>query len=244
MTMPQKPEWVPELKECKANLRELCKDLDIDFDKQWRKAKGHFNNLSPSGRDTTALTFMLGYIVHAYELKHGAIRIKKPKEKSLAERVAAGVVVVKPKGFYIPEDDLKALCDCPACEEGTFRMSEYCALYRKKLVEKYPITPFTLSDGREVYRVGDLANIPKELLDNYVNTLVDRLRALRRPIDEFQRERMLWRIDELEDMRRALHLDILKAAGLDPFDIGLDAVAFKVVVEDYVEKRAQRFGGF
>ena len=259
--MPRKPSWVPELEEINADMTEMCKSLGIDYKKTWRRAQQLFSStnevgavrLSPMYRDMCALNYMVGYIGHAIEMRDGkpmSLKRKKPKEKTLAEKVTEGVVVAamprfaeKPR-FFLPEDELQKLCDCgKACTERP--LSEFCALYRKALVERFPVEPFTLSDGREVYRVGDLGNIPKDILDGFVNAIVDRLRTLRKiDLNEYQRERLLWRVNELEDIRRQLHLKIAREFGVEPFDISSDAIALKVIIEEYVEKRAQLFGGF
>lgn len=258
--MPRKPSWVPELEEINADMSAMCADLGIDYKKAWRRAQQLFSTtnsngapiLSPMYRDMCALNYMAGYIGHAIEVRDGkpmSLKRKKPDKKTLAEKVTEGIVVTIPRfsekpRFYLPEDELQKLCDCgKECTDHS--LSEFCALYRKALVERFPVEPFTLSDGREVYRVGDLGNVPKEILDGFVNAIVDRLRTIRKiDLNEYQRERLLWRVDELEDIRRQFHLKIAREFGVEPFDISSDAIALKVILEEYVEKRAQMFGGF
>ena len=90
----------------------------------------------------------------------------------------------------------------------------------------------------------DICYVPvsKKLVDEYVNHVVDRLRGLRRTLSAFEKERLLFRVHELEDLRRKLHSAVATDAGFDMWETSHEAVAFKYALEGYVEKRAKTFG--
>jgi hypothetical protein len=149
----------------------------------------------------------------------------------------------------ISEEDLNKVCNCrkELREERqcrTMRMSESCEHYRRKLVKKFPVCEPVWKDGREMYPIaGGL--IPKKTLDAYTQQILDRLQYLNgtgRKFTDHEKKRPLWRIGELEEERRALHIALLAAAGFVPYECSLPAIAFKIIIEEFVEERCRRFG--
>lgn len=149
----------------------------------------------------------------------------------------------------ISEEDLNKVCNCrkELREERkcrTMKMSESCDHYRRKLVKKFPVGDPIYKDGREMYPIaGGL--IPKKTLDAYTQQILDRLQYLRgvkREFKDYEKKRPLWRIEELEAERRALHIALLAAAGFVPYECSVEAIAFKIIIEEFVEDRCRRFG--
>ena len=146
----------------------------------------------------------------------------------------------------LTEADLENVMNCKPCE--TFKTMGFCddscEKYREYLYEKYPVVEMPPDALGKCWIEVMNGMIPKEIVDEYVNQTLDRLRTLRKPMGEYDRKRLLWRVDGLEDTRRALHYAILEAAGFVPLDCSPDAMAFKIVMEHYVEQRCHRLGGF
>jgi len=155
--------------------------------------------------------------------------------------------IVQPKepmrrlGAVLVEDDMIAkLCDCKEC---TLTHDACCDKYRSRLKAAFPLgEPYDI-DGRIVVPIMD-GFVPKKLLDFYTGSIIDRLKDVNRQriIHPTETRRMLWDIEEMEDERRQLHIAILAAAGFTPFDVSRDAVAFKIVIEEYVTDRARKMG--
>jgi len=146
----------------------------------------------------------------------------------------------------ITGSDLRNITTCNPCTAFQFRgfCDDSCEVYREFLYKKYPVVESPPDAQGKCWIEVMNGMIPKEIVDRFVNEAIDRLRSLRNKPDEYDRKRLLWRVDEMENTRRALHLAILKAAGLTPLDCAPDTMAFKIVLENYVETRCQRLGGF
>lgn len=142
--------------------------------------------------------------------------------------------------------DLRNITTCNPCMAFQIRgfCDDSCDTYREFLYKKFPVVESPPDARGECWIEVMGGMFPKKIMDEFVNEAIDRLRTLRKPLDEWDRKRFLWRVDEMEDTRRALHIAILKAAGFDILDCAPDAMAFKIVLENYVEQRCQRLGGF
>lgn len=113
------------------------------------------------------------------------------------------------------------------------------------LFEKSWANPEQL-EGKDVITVIEILGVPvhKKRLDDYVNHIVDRLRMAQRErvFFDFERDRMLLRVRELEDLRREIHGAILASAGFTPGETSEESVAFREAVEGYLEREAKKFG--
>jgi len=81
--------------------------------------------------------------------------------------------------------------------------------------------------------------VRKQLLDQYVSEIITRLRKCQRKIDP---DEVIWFIDEMEHLRRDLHMDILKEAGFEVMDMSASAQLFRAMIELYLENKAKLYG--
>jgi hypothetical protein len=140
------------------------------------------------------------------------------------------------------EEIEEKVCNCPVCEE-TFKCNDWCKQYNDRLISAFPVGEPIIKHGYEVLPVMG-GYIPKKLIDKYTDNIAERLKTVTRErINKCNKySRPIYLMDELEDERRQLHIAILWNAGFTPLDTGIEATAFKIVIERYVENRLKRLG--
>lgn len=108
-------------------------------------------------------------------------------------------------------------------------------------VAERTVDQFSIRETENAVEIPDTGvKISKTIIDPYVNHIVDRLRGRTRR-DGWEEERILWRIDELEETRRDLHLAVKRAISADPFAVNPKTIVVETLIEHYVETRAKRF---
>lgn len=154
----------------------------------------------------------------------------------------------------ITESDLlETVCNCNPCTHTykdpygkmcESRTSTFCEKYIPRLLETYKVgEPVKDSDGEEYYPIMG-GSIPKKLVDRYSDNLIERLKTL----DKYERDgwndhfRPFYTIDHFENERRELHIAILYNAGFYPEECTIEAEAFKIVMEKFIEERCRRLG--
>lgn len=101
-------------------------------------------------------------------------------------------------------------------------------------------TVFPIDDTGDEVKIPDLGvSIPKKIVDEYINHIVDRLRG--RMVSEWEQGNLLLRVRELEDTRRALHSEIKGYLNIDPYAVDTLTATIEALMEHYVETRARRF---
>jgi hypothetical protein len=134
------------------------------------------------------------------------------------------------------------VCNCSDCKE-THKCHDWCDRYIERLVAAYPVgEPIMTKHGFMVYPVMG-GYVPKGLIDKYTDDIAERLKSINlRDLKRYETKRPIYYIDELEDERRQLHIAILCNAGFYPLEVGIEAVAFKIVIEKFVENRLRKLG--
>ncbi|MDD5010211.1 MAG: hypothetical protein PHC68_17640 [Syntrophorhabdaceae bacterium] len=140
-------------------------------------------------------------------------------------------------------EDLLPICESQPCKTSCCsKCSDSCPTYRQLVIEKFPVgDPVTRRDGQGYYPVMG-GFIPKKLVDELTSHLIDRLRTLNRTLTPTEKERLYWRVQELEDQRRELHQELLPPAGFDVMEVGPEACAYKLVMETFVALRVGKMG--
>ncbi len=151
---------------------------------------------------------------------------------------------------FLNKLDLEAATICDVCKENPdpdyqdckYRTFSTCMRFKQLAVEAYPVKePYENDKGEMVI---DFVRIPvsKKLIDNYTDNIITRLKKTNtNPKDRYD----FWcDAQDNDDGRRELHYTILKAAGFDRYDMEPAAMAFRAVVENYIEKRVHLLGGF
>ena len=99
---------------------------------------------------------------------------------------------------------------------------------------------FSIDDTGDEVKIPDLGvTIPKKIVEEYINHIIDRLRM--RQIPQWQQDNLLLRVRELENTRRFLHNAIKNHLGIDAHATDTTTVTIEVLMEHYVEARAKRF---
>lgn len=110
-----------------------------------------------------------------------------------------------------------------------------CSHGRERITEA-----FQVQETEDTIIIPDLdVKIPKKVVEEYINHIVDRLRG--RMVDEWEREKLLWRVRELEETRRNLHLAVKREMRAKPYAVGTGVIVLETLIEQYVETRAKRF---
>lgn len=140
------------------------------------------------------------------------------------------------------EDIERDVCNCPDCKE-THKCHDWCNRYIDRLVAAYPVGEAVMTKHRfMVYPVMG-GYVPKGLIDKYTDNLAERLKSIKlKELKRYEAQRPIYYIDALEDERRQLHIAILYNAGFTPLEVGVEAVAFKIVIEKFIENRLRRLG--
>jgi len=134
------------------------------------------------------------------------------------------------------------VCNCTDCKE-THKCHDWCDRYIDRLVAAYPVgEPVMTKHGFMVYPVMG-GYVPKGLVDKYTDNIAERLKSIKlKELKRYEEKRPIYYVDELEDERRMLHIAILYNAGFSPLEVGIEAVAFKIVIEKFIENRLRRLG--
>lgn len=110
-----------------------------------------------------------------------------------------------------------------------------CPYMKKRAAEVFPI-----DDSGDEVKIPDLdISIPKKIVEEYINHIVDRLRG--RMVSEWEQENLLLRVRELEDTRRALHYAVKEHLGIEPYAVDTCTATIEALMEHYVEVRVRRF---
>jgi len=158
------------------------------------------------------------------------------------------------KDVEITEEDLlKNICNCQPCTHlvkdvsgnpRESRISTFCEKYVPRLIEFHKVgEPVKNESGDFFYPVMG-GFVPKNLVDRYSDDIIERLKTLnKQDRDEFNDHfRPFYTIDHFEDDRRMLHIAILYNAGFYPEESTIEAEAFKIVIEKFIEERCRRLG--
>jgi hypothetical protein len=116
-----------------------------------------------------------------------------------------------------------------------------CPTFKKYVIDAFPVDNFYCADGIDMVKIATIP-VPKKLIDVYTGNLLNRIQKTnKKPTDSYE----IW-VDpqDKEDLRRQLHEDILRAGGFDRYDMTPAAIIFRVVLENYIEKRVHLLGGF
>lgn len=176
-----------------------------------------------------------GFIPRAKPVEAPVETPKKARKAKSVEKPEIGRYVT------ITKDDIEQnVCNCESCTEG-HRLADYCPVYKKRLLEVYQIGKPVATEYGDVLPVMG-GRLPKTVVDHYVDHIAKRLRAVNRKFHDHEMVRPIYNIEELEDERRGLHIAILSNAGFTPLEVSIEACAFKMVVEDYVEQQIRAMG--
>ncbi len=144
--------------------------------------------------------------------------------------------------------EAETLCDVckenpdPDYQDCKYRTFSTCMRFKKLAVDTYPVKePYENDKGEMVIDFVRIP-VPKKLIDKYTDSILKRLKQTNtNPKDRYD----FWcDAQENDDMRRDLHYAILKSTGFDRYDMEPAAMAFRAVIENYIEKRVHLLGGF
>lgn len=150
------------------------------------------------------------------------------------------------------EDIIENICNCNPCTNTykdfsgkicEFRTSTSCEKYIAKLLDVYKVGEPVKGKCGDLYPVMG-GFIPKNIVDRYSDAIIERLKTLNKAdrIGFKDHFRPFYTIDHFEDERRLLHIAILYNAGFYPEECTIEAVAFKIVIEKFIEDRCRRLG--
>jgi len=143
------------------------------------------------------------------------------------------------------EIKLRVCSPCPE-REGTQDDPDYIMTFCMRWLPACPYfkgraaETFVVEVSGENVIIPDLGvSIPKPAIDAYINHIIDRLRG--RVVQEYQKENLLLRVEELEEIRRDLHQDLKRHLKYDPFSVDTEIVTIQVLIEHFLESRIKRF---
>jgi hypothetical protein len=143
------------------------------------------------------------------------------------------------------EVKIRVCLSCPD-RNGTQDDPDYTMSFCRQWLPACPyfknraVATFCIEDTGETIYIPEFdVSIPKTMIDSYINHIIDRLRG--RIIHDYERDNLLLRVEELEDIRRDLHQKIKRCIWSDPFAVDTITITIEHLVEQYIEDRVKRF---